>query len=100
MAGGFVKEAYNPTMTTNPASSQTIDFRNVIEIPLRQFAPWLIMVLLVTWAGYPGVVCVTPMAWLIALRVGNICFARSKSETSARCLLESALAGGLRKEIQ
>ena len=53
------------------------------------------MVLLVTWAGYPGVVCVTPMAWLIALRVGNISVARSKSDSSARRLIEAALAGAL-----
>jgi ABC-type Fe3+-siderophore transport system permease subunit len=53
------------------------------------------MVLLVTWAGYPGVVCVTPMAWLIALRVGNLCVARSKSEQSSRRLTEAALAGGV-----
>jgi len=52
------------------------------------------MVLLVSLAGYPGVVCVTPMAWLLALRVGNICVARSRSEESSQRLLEAALAGG------
>jgi hypothetical protein len=52
------------------------------------------MVILVTWAGYPGVICVTPMAWLIALRVGNICVARSTSQESSRRLMEAALAGG------
>ena len=71
-----------------------LDLRTVIEIPLRQFVPWLAMVLLVTWSGYPGVVCVTPMAWLLALRVGNICVMRSRSEASSRRLLEAALAGG------
>jgi len=71
-----------------------LDLRTVIEIPLRQFVPWLVMVLLVTWSGYPGVVCVTPMAWLLALRVGNICVMRSRSEASSRRLLEAALAGG------
>src|SRR5262245_23849294 len=82
-------------MTTLPPSSNGLDLRNVIETPLRQFVPWLAMVLLVTWAGYPGVVCVTPMAWLIALRVGNICVARSRSEQSSRRLTEAALAGGV-----
>jgi len=65
----------------------------MIETPLRQFVPWLLMVLLVTFAGYPGVICVTPMAWLIALRVGNIVAWRSKSELSSRRLTEAALAG-------
>lgn len=48
-----------------------------------------------TFAGYPGVVCVTPMAWLIALRVGNVCVARSRSESSPSRKLEAALAGGI-----
>jgi len=77
-----------------PASVKRLDLRTIIEVPLRQFVPWLAMVILVTWAGYPGVICVTPMAWLIALRVGNICVARSTSELPSRRLLEAALAGG------
>ncbi len=83
-------------MTDNfPLKSQGIDLRVVIEIPLRQFIWWLAMVLLVSFSGYPGVVCVTPMAWLIALRVGVLCVMRSRSESSSRRLLEAALAGGL-----
>ncbi len=77
------------------SSSKGLDLRTILEVPLRQFVPWLAVVLLATWAGYPGVVCITPMAWLIALRVGLICVTRSKSEQSARRLLEAALAGGL-----
>ena len=72
-----------------------IDYRVIIETPLRQFVLWLAMVVLVSLAGYPGVVCVTPMAWLIALRVGNLCVARSRSETSSQRLLEAAVAGGI-----
>jgi MFS family permease len=83
------------TMTTSPSSPTGLDFRNIVETPLRQFAPWLVMVLIVTWAGYPGVVCVTPMAWLIALRVGNICAAHSRSDVASRRLTEAALAGGI-----
>lgn len=77
------------------SSSKGLDLRTILEVPLRQFVPWLAVVLLATWAGYPGVVCITPMAWLIALRVGLICGARSKSEQASRRLLEAALAGGL-----
>lgn len=82
-------------MTTTPSSPNGLDFRVILETPVRQFVPWLAMVFLVTWAGYPGVVCVTPMAWLIALRVGNLCVARSRSETSSRRLTEAALAGAV-----
>ena len=72
-----------------------LDTRVIFETPLRQFVPWLAIVVLVTWAGYPGVVCVTPMAWLIALQVGNLTVARSRSETSSRRLTEAALAGAV-----
>jgi|SRR5215207_3808433 len=82
-------------MTIPSTSSNRLDLRVIIETPLRQFVLWLAMVLLVTWAGYPGVVCVTPMAWLIALRVGNLCVWRSKSALSSRRLTEAALAGAL-----
>ena len=82
-------------MTSQSSSPARLDLRVIIETPLRQFVPWLAMVLLVTWAGYPGVVCVTPMAWLIALQVGNLCVWRSKSTLSSRRLTEAALAGGL-----
>lgn len=79
-----------------PSSSPThpLDLRVVVETPLRQFAPWLATVVLVTWAGYPGVVCVTPLAWLIALRVGIVCVTHSASTSPARRLQEAALAGG------
>jgi hypothetical protein len=68
--------------------------RVILGVPLLQFAPWLAIVLLVTWAGYPGVVCVTPLAWLIALRVGLVCAAQSASPRAAQRLREAALAGG------
>ncbi|HUG34092.1 MAG TPA: hypothetical protein VMJ90_04940 [Anaerolineales bacterium] len=78
--------------STSP--SKGLDLRVVFEIPLRQFIPWLFSVILVSLAGYPGVVCVTPMAWLLALRVGNLVAWRSRSATSSRRLTEAALAGG------
>src|SRR5690349_21072494 len=80
---------------TNSSSSNSLDLRNAIEIPLRQFAPWLAIVLLITWAGYPGVVCVTPMAWLIALRLGNICDLHSRSDSSSKRLTEASIGGAI-----
>jgi len=82
-------------MKSIPSPANRLDFRMIFEVPLRQFALWLAMVMLVSLAGYPGVVCVTPMAWLIALRVGHIIVARSRSETSSARLLEAAIAGGI-----
>lgn len=80
-------------MTHPPSISNRLDLRIILLTPLTQFVWWLAAVVLVSAAGYPGVVCVTPMAWLLALRVGILCTARSRSEPSSRRVLEAALAG-------
>lgn len=83
-------------MPSSPPTSRPpgkLDLRVVVEIPLRQFAPWLAMVLLATWGGYPGVVLVTPLAWVIASRVGLLCAEHSVSSSSMRRLQEASLAG-------
>ena len=80
--------------TPSSTSSSAFDVRVALETPLRLFAPWLAAVLLVTWAGYPGVVRVTPFAWLLALRVGLRCAAHSRSSKPNQRILEAALAGG------
>ena len=82
-------------MTVSSPPSNGLDLRIIFETPLRQFVLWLAMVILVSLAGYPGVICVTPMGWLIALRVGNLCVARSRSEKSSQRLVEAAFAGGV-----
>ena len=71
------------------------DYRVIIETPLRQIVPWALAVVVASIAGYPGVICITPMAWLLALRVGNLVACRSRSDRSSRRLLEAALAGGI-----
>jgi len=73
----------------------SVNIRFILEITFRQFTWWLIAVLLVSFSGYPGVVCVTPMAWLLALRAGNHVAWRSKSEGHSQRLTEAVLAGGL-----
>ena len=78
-----------------PASHKGLDLRVTIETPLRQFVSWLAMVMLVSFVGYPGVICVTPVAWLIALRVGNLVVWRSKSELRSQRLIEASIAGGI-----
>lgn len=82
-------------MTISSLPPNGLDLRIVFETPLRQFVLWLAMVILVSLAGYPGVICVTPMGWLIALRVGNLCVARSRSEKSSQRLVEATFAGGI-----
>lgn len=72
-----------------------LDFRSAFLAVIGTFSPWLAAVLLITWSGYPGVVCVTPMAWLLAARVGIVCSDRSRSESATARLVEAALAGAL-----
>jgi len=83
------------SLPPSPVPAHGLDLRAILLVALQQFAPWLVSVLIVTWAGYPGVVCVTPLAWLLALRVGLGCVARSKSVEARRRLQEAALAGGV-----
>ena len=49
-----------------------------------------VMILLPAAAGYPGVVCITPMLWLLALQVGRYC-----ARHSAAPVPDSAAGGAL-----
>lgn len=83
-------------MSTPPATpSNALDWRTVLITAAQHFAPWLAVVIVVTLAQEPGVVCITPLAWLLALRLGPACVARSASSGSGRRLIEAGLAGGL-----
>ena len=52
------------------------------------------MVIAVTWAGFPGVVCITPLAWLLALAVGVRIEEQSTLPEAGQRLRQAALAGG------
>jgi len=54
---------------------------------------WLAAVILISLAGYPGVIWMTPLAWLLAVPAGSRCALRSRSETTTGLLREAALAG-------
>jgi hypothetical protein len=73
-----------------------LDFKNIGKSILVPFAFWLVAVLGITFgARQPGVVCATPMAWLMALWVGMRCVAYSRSALKTARLTEAAVAGGL-----
>ena len=55
---------------------------------------WFFVVILVSLDGYPGVICMTPLAWLLGLSVGNRCMAQSRS-TGTRPLVEAVIAGAV-----
>ncbi len=77
-----------------------LDIRSIVETSLGHFMPWLAAVLLISWSGYPGVVCITPMAWLLAISVGSMNSGRSKSQKYSTRLLEAVLAGGILALLQ
>ena len=53
------------------------------------------MAILAALAGYPGVVCITPMAWLIGLASGQRVAAVSRSTPGRGVLVEAGIAGAL-----
>jgi hypothetical protein len=55
---------------------------------------WTGSVIAISWFGYPGVVCMTPMAWLLALPVG-VRVRRESVSTGTRPVLEAAMGGGI-----
>jgi hypothetical protein len=55
---------------------------------------WTGSVVAISWMGYPGVVRMTPLAWLLALPVG-LRVRRESTSPGNRPVLEAALGGGL-----
>jgi hypothetical protein len=54
---------------------------------------WVVAVAAITAAGQPGVVCVTPMAWLMALWCGGQYVRLSSGRADQRPLPGAALVG-------
>jgi hypothetical protein len=54
---------------------------------------WLLLVIFATVDGYPGAVCVTPVAWLTAANTGQRCVTTSRSPRPVWPLAEAGLAG-------
>ncbi|HZW04121.1 MAG TPA: hypothetical protein VFF68_09355 [Anaerolineaceae bacterium] len=72
-----------------------VDWRAVlVSVRLPAFY-WVLSVVLVTVMGYPGVACMTPVAWLLALVVAKRCLDESHSDNASVRLWEAGLAGGL-----
>jgi hypothetical protein len=69
-----------------------LDVNILVRGALAPLLAWSGMVAAATLGGYPGVICVTPMAWLMACWTGNFVAGRSRSLAQRR-LLEALLAG-------
>ena len=78
-------------------ASQTdhLDWRVIILFPLVLFVPWMGLVLVLTWRGQPGVVCLTPVAWLLAAALGRAVASYTPSAGRGLRLRAAGLAGAL-----
>jgi hypothetical protein len=73
-----------------------LDLRNIVKAIWLPFIVWAGAVNTVAFgARQPGVICVTPMAWLMALWVGLRAAGYTRSGTKGARLAEAALAGGI-----
>lgn len=72
-----------------------LDFRSVILAVWMPAFLWVLGVAGATLSGYPGVVCVTPLGWLLGLNVGQRCVGMSSSQAERDRVIEAGLAGAL-----
>jgi hypothetical protein len=62
---------------------------------IPSLAWWIGAVITVTLAGYPGVVCMTPMAWLLAIPAGFTYARLARAQRIQAPLVGAAAAGAL-----
>ncbi len=82
-----------PPSSVSPTNH--LDLRVILTAPLRWFVWWLLVELFVAWRGLPGVICLTPVTWVLAALVGIAVVWSSASPQPAQRLREAALAGAL-----
>jgi hypothetical protein len=75
-------------------SNPPLDRRAIASALFLPALYWTSVVIAITLFGYPGVVCMTPVAWLLGLPVG-MRVGRESESPPGRVILEAALAGGL-----
>ena len=71
-----------------------MDWSAVLNASIRTFIFWGIVITLITWKGAPGVLCITPIAWLLAAWVARLYLSHTRSQPS-QWVKEAALAGGI-----
>jgi hypothetical protein len=70
-----------------------MDYNAMVTASFLPLLYWTGTVIAVTLFGYPGVACMTPLAWLLALPVG-FRLARESRRAQPMLLYESLAAGG------
>jgi hypothetical protein len=72
-----------------------LDWRAVGFVTGALLAGWTLLVVVFTWQGQPGVVCLTPVAWLLAVIAGRGTLNFTRTEEPALRRAEAGLAGCL-----
>jgi hypothetical protein len=91
----------SPTGPSQPTSKTAflrwrgLDVPAILAAPGLLFVPWLLLIILLIRDQQPGVICFTPMFWLLGAVVGRGIPQFSRSRTSAALRREAFIAGGL-----
>jgi hypothetical protein len=87
-------EAYVSTDSSSFSShSSLIHFSAFLRTLAAPLIVWAVLVAAATLGGQPGVICVTPMAWLLALWCGGQYIRLSEGRQGRWPLLGAALVG-------
>jgi hypothetical protein len=84
----------------SPLALRDLDRRAVLFVAGLLFFGWAALVVVFAWRGQPGVVCLTPVLWLLAVVAGKGTPAYSRSAEPATRRAEAGLAGGLLGVLQ
>src|SRR5262245_25211604 len=83
-------------MTTQSVVDQPLINVNAMIRSLGMwFLVWSALVLLVTFAGQPGVACITPLAWLLALPAGWNYVSFSHGKPGRQPFIAGAILGAI-----
>jgi len=84
----------------NTPSYNNLDRRAIVGVAGALFAAWAALVIVFSLRGQPGVVCITPVAWLLAAVAGRgaLNFTRSTEPGARRA--EAGVAGALLGGLQ
>jgi hypothetical protein len=72
-----------------------MDWSAVLAAAVLPMLWWVVAAGGATLAGYPGVICVTPLGWLLGLSAGPRLLSLTKTRLPSRLRLEAFLAGAL-----
>ncbi|RIK34051.1 MAG: hypothetical protein DCC55_33805 [Chloroflexi bacterium] len=73
----------------------TIDSHAIFSAVRNPLLIWCAAIVLATLSGQPGVICITPAAWLLAALAGRRCVLASHTGSLPLRIGEAALAGAL-----